>query len=257
MSAQISLDHYDRRVAVRNRVAKIAGCFLLFAGGAILIPSFYIGLVTRRIFRTYCRGLVLDYNGLVFDRRIMELYQSSNAVTVFFRAREPDADQNTDHDAESDSELQNNLQAMRYKLKNDPEILESEITFALYPELQSTTARSSIGPMPLFDTVIMDGGLSGLDPGEARRSVEVLKEYCKPGGHIYIHEAARPHSESFRRSLKWLKRAMDSTLNLHPLDEWVDQLETSGEFAVVKRDRRSFGLLHTYVLQRRENNFKV
>jgi hypothetical protein len=251
MSVRINLQEYDEKISKRNAfVTYVVGLGALVAGLAFY-PSVARYRLGFQLLSRYPKGVVLDYHNVISsDRGVLEALLHSQVETVFMRC--PRIEATGDDVTDEDMELERNFVLMKEIVRKDPELRESSITFALYPELQGHPGHTVDGPSRLFNSVLVDGLCSEVAEESLSKALFIeLFDYLQPGGCLIFQDVGRPHYPVLQRFFSWYGNKTSSSLCFsHPIDHWVEEGQRSGKFTVEYSKRLLLGFQHAYVLKK-------
>jgi SAM-dependent methyltransferase len=183
-------------------------------GAAYAIPNIVVRRYSTALFRTHCRGRVLDLVPKLGDTASVGLFEASPTVRVEFLVDERVFDDGNYRIDESTSETQQEekrkAMTLEHMCQYDPLWVTSPVTFAVAsrPEVAARKMEA------LYDTVVVRHGLCNLDDEDVKKVVSEGLELLKPGGHFLLIEVGAGTIMCVNRAIRWIHRKVNTSMFL-------------------------------------------
>lgn len=246
---QVPKEKYAKIVEGRNR-------FFMYTIGAIVafvgitaMPSMLMNRGVRRMYRTYCKGKVLDLTPKLYDEADVALYELSKAVVVEFLVEKKVVDDgNYKIDAslpEAEKEERRRAMTLDFMIRNDHHWVGSPVNFAVV-EREATQKHG----FRKYDCVVIRDELMNLSTQKARELFNSATHYVSDDGYVIVMDFGKSSNPRIDRFLKWFNEKTDSSMTLtHNYSQWVEE---DLVYKTVEMNRTLFGMYYTICLQKKK-----
>ncbi|ESL07424.1 hypothetical protein TRSC58_04886 [Trypanosoma rangeli SC58] len=233
---------------VRGRNIFLATCF----GGAALvwgigmIPQCLMYRSLRRMYRTYCRGRVLDLTPKIADAKDVRFYEMSKAVRVEFIVDQKVVD---DGRYKIDESLPEAVQAERRKamtldfmVKNDYNWVGSTIVFDVIERRET-----ELPDFCKYDTVVIRNELLNRTEEDAHQMLNAASTYVRKDGYVLLMDFGSPSWPTLLSLVRWFNSLTRSSMRLtHDYNKWIRE---DGHYSLMEEHRCLMGFHYALALQ--------
>lgn len=245
---QIPREKYAKIVEGRNRFFMYTiGGIVLFVGVTAL-PSIMMTRGVKHMYRTYCRGKVLDLSPKMYDETDVALYELSKAIRVEFLVNKKvvdDGHYKVDESlTETEQDERRRAMTLDYMVRNDHHWVGSPVTFSVVE--REATQQSGFKK---YDCVVIRDELMNLSARKARELFDSAAELLDVDGHLIVMDYGKSSNAPLDRFLRWFNEKTDSSMSLtHNYPLWIEE---DVLFDIVEMRRTLFGMYYTMALKKK------